>query len=268
MSNDAPNPISDRFVTARPHPQRALDLFQGQWTSKLPGSLGDLRAGETPLFEDTRVDWACSALGGVEGKRVLELGPLEGGHSYMLERRGAESITAIESNASAFLRCLVVKEVVGLRRVQFLCGDFVEHLRHADERYDLCFASGVLYHMKDPVELLQLIARSAGSVYLWTHYFDPGRLKENPHVWEKFGAREPARRAGFEYTLHRYEYGAAMDWQGFSGGTDRYSHWLTRDDILGCLAWVGMGDLQVSFDDPTHPNGPAFAVVARRDRSV
>ncbi len=267
MSTDVASPIADRFVTARPHPQRALDLFEGQWTSRLPQTLGDLRAGETPLFEDARVDWACSTLGGVEGKRVLELGPLEGGHSYMLEQRGAASITAIESNASAFLRCLVVKEVVGLRRVRFLCGDFVEHLRHTQERYDLCFASGVLYHMKEPAELLQLIARVAPSVYLWTHYFDEGRLKENPLIWPKFGARESARRAEFEYTLHRYEYGAALDWQGFSGGTDLYSHWLTRDDILGCLASVGMGHVQIAFDDPEHPNGPAFALVARRERA-
>lgn len=264
MSDEHANPIADRFVTARPHPQRALDLFEGRWTSRFPASFGDLRAGETPLFEDPRVDWACSVLGGVEGMRVLELGPLEGGHSYMLEERGAQSITGVESNTSAFLRCLVVKEVVGLARARFLCGDFVEHLRHSEERYDLCFASGVLYHMKDPVELLQLIARSARSVYLWTHYFDAGLLQGNPLVSEKFGGRSTERRGGFECTLHRYEYGAAMDWAGFSGGTDRYSHWLTRDDILGCLDSVGMGHLEVGFDDPKHPNGPAFAVVATR----
>ncbi len=35
---------------------------------------------------------------------ILELGPLEGAHTYQLR------ILAIEANAEAFLKCLVVKE--------------------------------------------------------------------------------------------------------------------------------------------------------------
>ena len=33
-------------------------------------------------------------------------------------------------------------------------------------------ASGVLYHMMNPVELIARISNIADAVYLWTHYFD------------------------------------------------------------------------------------------------
>ena len=64
-------------------------------------------------------------IGGVTEKTILELGPLEGGHSYMLDRAGAAQVVAIEGNARAYLKCLIVKELLGLPRVQFLCGDSV-----------------------------------------------------------------------------------------------------------------------------------------------
>ena len=78
------------------------------------------------------------------GRTVLELGPLEAGHSYLLERLGAAEIVGIEANTRAYLRCLVVKEILGLGRARFLCGEFVSYLRTSDRRFDLAVASGVL----------------------------------------------------------------------------------------------------------------------------
>jgi SAM-dependent methyltransferase len=80
---------------------------------------------------------------------VLELGPLEGGHSFMFERLGAREVIAIEANPRAYLKCLIIKELLDLRRVRFLCGDFLEYLRADGTDFDLVFASGVLYHMRN-----------------------------------------------------------------------------------------------------------------------
>src|SRR6187402_1626923 len=90
--------ILDSYVHAAPSPQLALDLFKGDWWSAVPG----LQAGSTPLFDDSRIRWAVEHLGGVTGRRILELGPLEGGHTYMLERAGAASVVAIEANTRAY----------------------------------------------------------------------------------------------------------------------------------------------------------------------
>lgn len=85
---------------------------------------------------------------------VLELGPLEAGHTYMLEKMGARSIVAVEANSRAYLKCLIVKELFELKRAKFLLGDFVAYLKNNTRHFDLCLASGVLYHMQNPAELL------------------------------------------------------------------------------------------------------------------
>ena len=78
--------ILDQYVTSAYTPQDALDIFKGEWSSKLPEPLAGLESGSIPLFEDGRIEWALAQLGGIESKTVIELGPLEAGHSYMLER--------------------------------------------------------------------------------------------------------------------------------------------------------------------------------------
>jgi hypothetical protein len=253
-----------QYVGSRPDWQNALDIFRGEWASRLPGAWGALEAGEIPLFEDTRVQWAIDQLGGVTDKTVLELGALEGGHTYMLEQRGAASIVAIEANTRAYLRCLIVKELMELRRARFLCGDFVQYLRTGPGPFDFCLASGVLYHMTDPVELLRLVGLATPRVYLWTHYYDEDLVRRNPALVGKFTERSRAERAGFAHTLHRYDYQAAARVPGFCGGPAPSSHWMTRDDILGCLRHLGWTDIRVGFEMPDHPHGPCFAIVATR----
>ena len=121
------------YAKAKPSLQQTVDLFGGDWVSAFPASAGAVNAGKMPLFEDPRMDWAeqhFRALGvELKGASVLELGPLEGGHTYMLSKRGARSVTAIEANREAYLRCLVAKELLGVERVNFLYGDAIDFLR-------------------------------------------------------------------------------------------------------------------------------------------
>jgi hypothetical protein len=110
--------ILDQYAASAPSPQNAIDIFEGEWASQLPDPT--LRAGSITLFDDYRIKWFAEHLGGFQNKTVLELGPLEAGHTYMLERLGAASILAIEANTRAFLKCLIVKELFDLRRARFL----------------------------------------------------------------------------------------------------------------------------------------------------
>ena len=255
--------ILDEYVRAAPSPQFAVDLFKGEWWSALPASFG-ATAGGTPHFEDSRVAWAIETLGGVSGKRVLELGPMEGGHTYMLEQAGAASIIAIEANSRAYLKCLIAKEVVGLRRASFLLGDFEEYLRNAKDRFDVVLASGVLYHLKNPLELVHNIARLTDRVYIWTHYCIPERVAAIPHMKHRFPGNHPAEYMGFRYTAYRYEYGDFLNTTRFAGGSDEYSHWLSRDDLFGALRHFGFNDFAIEADDVAHVNGPCISFVARK----
>src|SRR5438105_2197528 len=77
--------VDDRYVREPPSAQCAVDLFKGEWATALPEHLG-VHAGTLTLMEDPRIDWFIQQAGGVDGRRVLELGPLEGAHTYMLEQ--------------------------------------------------------------------------------------------------------------------------------------------------------------------------------------
>ena len=260
--------ILDVYTHEPPSISNALDLFAGQWSSKLPGEYGALGPGPVPLFEDNRIDWLISELGGVAGLDVLELGPLEAGHSYMLEQAGVGSITAIEANSRAYLRCLVVKEILGLSRTKFLYGDFVPWLQTNEKHYDLTVASGVLYHMVDPAAFLADIARSSDRVFIWTQYFDAGIIGAVPRLAAKFPSQEAALIDGVGYTKHRYEYEAALTLEGFCGGNAPHSTWLERDDILALLTHFGLTEVSIAFEEPDHQNGPAFSLLAQRPNAA
>jgi hypothetical protein len=261
--------ILDQYVTTTPTAKNLIDLFNGEWSSAMPADSGlAATPGTAALFNDNRVRWASDVLGGFEGRRVLELGPLEAGHSYMMQKMGAASITAIEANSRAFLKCLCIKEIFGLDRVKFLLGDFVEYLRHSDERYDTVVASGVLYHMADPVELLQLIAKAADNVFIWTHYYDAALIKAAPHLVKKFGKPRTEVRDGVTYEVVEQQYEKALNWAGFCGGSAPTSQWLTRESLLNGVRSLGFDDIAVNFDQPDHPNGPALALCAKRTRAA
>ena len=109
--------------------------------------------------------------------------------------------------------------------------------------YWAVIACGVLYHMRNPVELLHNIARITDRVYVWTQYYIKERLDKIPHMAHRWGESREAEHEGFRHTLHRYNYGDFLNTARFAGGSDEYSHWLSRDDLLGALRHAGLTDM-------------------------
>jgi len=256
--------ILDQYLHNAPSSQNCLDIFKGEWASKMPMDLSHLSAGVSTLFEDSRIHWIAEQFGGFENRKILELGPLEAGHTYMMERMGAASITAIEANTRAYLKCLVIKEILDLKCAHFLLGDFVEYLKQQPERFDICVASGVLYHMRNPVELLFLISQASERIFLWTHYYDAAILEEKPHIADRFTEQVVVEYQGFRHSLYRQEYREALGFSGFCGGSLPFSSWMERNDIISYLKLLGFADININFDHPDHPNGPCFAIAASR----
>src|SRR5664279_556877 len=82
--------VLDLYASAAPSAQLAVDIFAGEWSSQFPAEL-NVSSGPLPLFADPRIEVTIDWLGsGVQGARVLELGPLEGAHTSMLDRAGAD----------------------------------------------------------------------------------------------------------------------------------------------------------------------------------
>jgi O-antigen biosynthesis protein len=257
-------PDHPRYVDWPPARENAGRAFEGEWSSAVPG----LPSGHVALFDDERIKWFEERLGGFAGRRVLELGPLEGGHTCMMTQRGAQ-VLAIESNRNAWIRCIVVKDLLGMSGATFLLGDFVRYLQSKPHRYDFSLASGVLYHVTDPVGMLQNLAAVSDAVGLWTHYFDDVSLKKLDGIRDKFDyvPHIVTTSQGRQVGLHRQRYREALEWTGFCGGSAPTSAWMTREAILGVLYDEGF-DCEVGLETPDHPHGPAFCVFARRRPAV
>jgi SAM-dependent methyltransferase len=222
-------------------------------------------SGKAELFDDHRIKLIESIIEGFFGKTVLELGPLEGGHTSMLARRGAKSILAIESNKRAFVRCLIVKNALRFD-ADFLLGNFQSYLREMKSKVDFVLASGVLYHMHDPISLLEDVGRITDCFGIWSHYYDDTIIRSNPELAEKF-SNAPSIKTfrQIEVPLYEQRYLRALEWKGFSGGAAENSFWMTRDSMFSIIEKLGFG-ITVAEDVATHPNGPCVLFVAKRNR--
>lgn len=253
--------VHETYVAEKPSPQALVDLFADSWVSYLPGHGG----GGVPLFMDDRIGWAIAQAGGVEGKRVLELGPLEGGHTYMLHQAGAASITSIEANTLCYLKCLVVQQLLGLERVRFELGSFIPWLADTHERYDLVTAAGVLYHVVDPVQVLEDLCRTTDQLYIWTHYADTDAMPAtDPRYKSGIIDVVEGEFRGQTYKKFRRQYlGNVEKDPKFCGGVHKNPHWIEKATIVSVLEAHGFS-VEIAHDTPDHPGGPAASFFAQR----
>jgi hypothetical protein len=183
----------------------------------------------------------------------------------MIEAAGAASITAVEGNTRAFLKCLIVKELLGLTRSSFLLGDITEYLRAEASAFDLVIASGVLYHLIDPMEALRLISERSSRLLLWTHYYDAEILATNDAALARFSGSEAHETPdGFRYTAYRHEYGEALSTPAFCGGANDHSFHLERGDILGYLERLGFTKIDIGFESREAAPFPSLTVLAQK----
>ena len=195
----------DEYVTSMPSQQNAIDTLPG-WNQAFPPEMG-LSAGEAHLYADPRIIWAIEQTGTLEGKRVLEIGPLEAGHSYCLEQHNPSVLHCVEANKLSYLRCLVVKEIFKLKIAQFFLGDCQLWLENNKERYDFVVASGVLYHMQEPLRFLKAIAMRTDSLFLWTHYADDRAMPPgDPRRGAFVGEPELVEFEGISVKMHQRSY--------------------------------------------------------------
>lgn len=253
----------DQYDTRLPGHQNAIDLVPG-WSGSFPEALG-LNAGHLALHADPRIAWAIEQLGSLAGKNILEIGPLEGMHTFMLHQQLPQKIDAIEANRFCYLRCLITDQILKLDRANFFLGDAMEWLEHHEEHYNLIVASGVLYHMSDPVKLLELAASRTDTLFLWTHYFTHEAMPKGDVRLRPFTGKQVFRHAcGLQLRLYERNYQSAPHNASFCGGPKDRHYWMHRQDILDFLGVLGFNSIEIDGDDRNHPGGPCFTVLARR----
>lgn len=256
--------ILDQYIRLAPKNQYLVDLFKDEWSSKLPVSNGeDIIAGTADLFHDSRMTMLNSKCE-VSGKKILELGPLEAGHTYMLHQMGAHSITCVESNTRAFLKCLIVKELYSLKNASFQLGDALEFMKQTDSRFDICVASGILYHSTNPAEFIECCSKISDKVFVWTHYYDGTLVGNYPALEGKFSREVNIDYDGGTCVAHQFEYLQSLEWSGFCGGSSPHSLWIEKNTIFDLFKKNGLKNIYVFFDDHSHPFGPNICFIAER----
>lgn len=251
--------VNRGFVAGAPDVQQTIDQFT--WASKLP--IPGTTSGKSELFDDSRIRWLLENIPTQAPFSVLELGPLEGGHSAMLAAAGGQ-VRAVEANVSAYVKCLVVKDLLGLDTVEFLLGDFNADMAENERRYDLLLASGVLYHMADPVGTICNMTNRADTVFVWTHYFDKSKMSLVTRGVKGFwGKKKLFSYRGSHITGEVRRYGPGARLARFWGGSQPMTVWLAKSDIYRIFAEEGFEIIE-GLDEPDHPNGPAVYFLAQR----
>ena len=259
----ATSPVLDEYVDSMPNPQNAVDLVPG-WNHMFPPEVG-VTAGQAKMYADARIIWALEQFGSIAGRRILELGPLEASHTYMLHRQGPAVIHAIEANKLSFMKCLIAKNLLGIDSARFMLGDFEKWLEAAPEKYDLIVASGVLYHMADPVRLIELMSQRADALYLWTHFYGETEMPEGDTRRLAFSGDVAIRSfKDIDFRLHKRSYHGAWRDKSFCGGIHDEHTWMEKEQIFTLLKSVGYQNIQVAHESTANPNGPCISIFARR----
>lgn len=249
-----------KFETRAPNDKNAIELFAGHWATDLSKFNPNWIGGSVDFSNDPRPALAAHHLGTggrLDGMSVLELGPLEAMHTAALEALGAARILAIESNSEAYLKCLIIKEVLCLKAVRFMLGDFNLYLAEATEKFDLIFCSGVLYHLDHPLGLIRDLSRTTSKVFCWTHYYDPTIVSGRPR------RAESVTFEGFSTTYFRDEY-PDRNLPEFWGGNRSSACWMKRDDILRAFGHFGFDRIDLIKDQPREQNGPVLYFAAAK----
>lgn len=227
--------ISASYETRKASPQTIADIFGSSWKAQLPGGL---KSGSDLLFNDSRPSWFNSIVpGGILYKSVLELGPFEGYQTYLLDRLGASEIVSVEGNNINFLKCLCAKEILKIR-ASFKHGNIMEELREPGRTYDVLWASGVLYHMEDPIAFIEHACKTAPIIYIWTHFFDDDVMKSMLNENKTKFLPDFNRSVDYDgrrlllhartYGIKNYDENIPLYWEG---APQDLTYWLSLDDI-------------------------------------
>ena len=223
----------------------AVDLVaefarRGPWITRFVIE-GVASGGDYEVINDRRVRQFLERFPNV--RTILELGSLEGGHTFTLARQpGVERILAIEARAANIEKAKFIGSLLGVSNVQFRQANLEQVQLASFGYFDVIFCCGLLYHLPEPWKLISKLPLVAPSLFVWTVY-----ANENEATIEIDGLR------GREYV----EGGLNEPLSGLSPT----SIWLTLSSLLELLKRSGYREIEI-IEKAQNPNGPAVSLAA------
>jgi SAM-dependent methyltransferase len=175
---------------------------------------------------------------------ILELGSLEGGHTFPLAALpGVEQVVAVEGRPENVARAEVVRQALGVTNVRFVLGNLEELDLTTLGRFDAVYCTGLLYHLPRPWELVSRLREVSERLYVWTQCAE---------------AAVPGEEAG-GYAGRTYR-----EWGGWDplSGLSASSFWPTREELVRLLADAGFPHVHVFGEEHVARRGPAVTLAA------
>lgn len=189
---------------------------------------------DLPLLKFTKQFLRTIFPDGVAGKRVVDLGCLEGGYAVGLARAGFD-VLGIEVRQSNFENCQRVKAGTHLPNLTFACDD-VRNLGKYGV-FDVVFCCGLLYHLDEPRKFIELMAKACRRVAIIdTHVADTRRKFALSKVTQNEGWTGRWVRERHEHHRRWFHRRHEEKWAAWN---NQKSFWPMKRDLLEGLSQAG-----------------------------
>jgi 2-polyprenyl-3-methyl-5-hydroxy-6-metoxy-1,4-benzoquinol methylase len=189
--------------------------------------------------------------GDFAGKRVLDIGCLEGYFSVECALQGAE-VLGIDGKAINVKKCEFVKSVFGIENVGFVQDDALAVTKERYGSFDAVLALGLLYHLQDPFTFLDNLSGLCDGFVLTDTLIALEHLPESICAgWKP----ELSPLRDFAYRDRRYAGRLYREFESNASPVEKalsitasldneHSIWLTEGSVIALLRDAGFDEVQ------------------------
>jgi SAM-dependent methyltransferase len=183
---------------------------------------------------------------GVLGKRIADLGCLEGGYTVGFARLGMTAL-GIEARGSNFRHCLHVKADLNLDNLTFIRDD-VNNISNYGT-FDAIWACGILYHLEYPRSFLVKAGRACRRIILLETHFT--HSKRTPAA-DRYNLSDICEHDGLRGRwIKEYTDGISqdeMDDLKWSSWSNSRSFWVQKEYLLQLIKNCGFDIILEQYD--------------------
>jgi SAM-dependent methyltransferase len=197
---------------------------RGPWITRFRID-GEQYGGNFDAMNDARIDQFFELF--PDAGNIIELGSLEGGHSFALAARpSVKSVVAIEARQENIDRSRFVQKLLGDQKVDFIQADIEKLDFDRFGKFDAVFCSGLLYHLPRPWELIPKLARISPNIFIWTQISEEEKAKKvrggtRGKFYREGGLRDPL------------------------SGLSRKSFWMSLGSLMELLTTSGFRETKI-----------------------
>jgi hypothetical protein len=206
--------------------------------------------------------------GGIAGKRIADLGCLEGGFAVAFASQGA-AVTGVEARRANIEKLFLLKDHFDDLSLEFALADVKDFTVERFGLFDAVLALGILYHLDNPVEWLRQIGKTTRRLLVVDTHFAPADDLAFQQIDPRIGALgeiEKVEFAGSTYSGRWFkEFEPATDpepqiWASFSNWR---SFWLLKESLVRAIRDAGF-DLVFEQHDYSMDNYQRLSVESPR----